>query len=85
MKTYNTGFDDIIITFTDQNLFESEKHKKMFRSLNHFKKFFTLVSGVSGCVSSSAFASLLNHPVGIPSSAERLKICTIAGRLKKYK
>ena len=55
----------------------SEKHKKMCRALNYFEHSFVFISSVSGCVSASAFASLVAVPVDIPSSAVRLKICAI--------
>ena len=40
---------------------------------------------ITGCVSISAFASLVGIPMGITSSAMRLKICAIIARIKKYK
>ena len=44
-----------------------------------------LVSTVTGCVSVSAFASLVCVPVGISSFAVGIKICTITAGIKKYK
>ena len=44
-----------------------------------------LVSTVTGCVSISAFASLVCVPVGITSSAIGIKICAITAGLKKCK
>ena len=38
-----------------------------------------------GCVSISAFASLVGISIGITSSAARLKICAITAGIKKYK
>ena len=55
----------------------SEKHKKVRRVLNNFERFLVLVSAVSGCVSISAFASLVAVPVGIASSAVGSKICAL--------
>ena len=43
-----------------------------------------LVSTVTGCVSISAFASLVGVPVGITSSAVWIKICAIIAGIKKY-
>ena len=40
---------------------------------------------VTGCISISAFASLLGIPIGITSSAIGLKICAIAAGIKKKK
>ena len=39
----------------------------------------------TGCVSISSFASLVNIPIGITSSAVGLKICAITAGIKKYK
>ena len=44
-----------------------------------------LVSTVTGCVSISAFASLVAIPVDIMSSAVGIKICAIIAGIKKYK
>ena len=44
-----------------------------------------LVSTVMGCVSTSAFVSLVAIPVGIASFATGLKICAINSRIRKYK
>ena len=44
-----------------------------------------LISKVTGCVSVSAFASLVCVPVGISSSAVGWKICAITAEIKKYK
>ena len=44
-----------------------------------------LVSTVMGCVSTSAFVSLVAIPVGIASFATGLKICAITARIRKYK
>ena len=40
----------------------------MYNALNYFKHFLVLVSAVSGCVSISAFASLVSISVVIASS-----------------
>ena len=44
-----------------------------------------LLSVVSGCVSISAFTSLIGILIGITSSAVGLKIYAITARIKKYK
>ena len=44
-----------------------------------------LFSVVSGCVSISAFTSLIGILIGITSSAVGLKIYAITARIKKYK
>ena len=47
--------------------------------------FLPLAFLVAGCISISAFASLFGIPIGIMSSAVRLKICAITAGIKKYK
>ena len=44
-----------------------------------------LASIITGCISISAFASLVCIPVGITSSAVGIKIFTITAEIKKYK
>ena len=44
-----------------------------------------LGSTITGCVSISAFTSLVAVPVGITISAVGLKICVITAGTKKYK
>ena len=44
-----------------------------------------LASIITGCVSISAFASLVSVLVGITSFAVRLKICAITAEIKKHK
>ena len=61
------------------------KQKKVCTTLNYIEKFLILASTITGCISISAFASLLGIPVGITSSAIWLKICAIAAGIKKYK
>ena len=63
----------------------SEKYKKTCKYLNYVEQVLILVSTVTGCVSISAFASLVCVPFGITSSAVGLKICAITAGIKKYK
>ena len=49
--------------------------------MNYLEKLLVLVSAVTGCVSISAFASL----VDIASSTVGLKICVITTGIKQYK
>ena len=44
-----------------------------------------IISTITGCVSISAFASLVGIPIGITSSSIGLKICAITVGIKKYK
>ena len=57
------------------------KSIKNCRALNYFEHF-VLISAVNGCVSISAFASLVDVPVGMASSAVGLKICAITVGIK---
>ena len=66
----------------DQNEFMSNKNKKAGTTLSYIELFFTLAFTVIRCVSISAFASLVNIPTEIMSSATRLDICTINARIK---
>ena len=44
-----------------------------------------LASTITGCISISAFVSLLSIPIGITNSAIGLKICAITVGIKKFK
>ena len=63
----------------------TKKYKKACTALNHIEHFLILCSAITGCVSISAFASLVGISVGITSSATGLKICAITAGIKKYK
>ena len=63
----------------------SRKHKKVCATLHYIEHFLILASAITGCVSISAFASLLVIPIRITSSSIGLKICTIAEGIKTYK
>ena len=62
----------------------SEKYENTCRYLNHVKRLFILVSTVTGCVSISAFASLICFPVGIISSPVGIRNCAFTAGIKKY-
>ena len=68
-----------------QNELMSRKHKKVCATLNYIEHFLALASTITGCISISAFASLIGIPVGITSSAIGSKICAIAAGIQKYK
>ena len=55
----------------------SRKHKKIYTALIYIEHFLILDSTITGCISISAFASLLGIPIGITSSTIRSKICAI--------
>ena len=63
----------------------SNKHKKVCITLNHIENFLILASVVTGCISISAFVSLLGIPIRFMSSAIRLKICVITAGINNYK
>ena len=63
----------------------SRKHKKVCTALNYIEHFLILASTITGCISISAFASLLGIPIGITSSAIGWKICAITTGITKYK
>ena len=68
-----------------RNELMSKKHKKVCTTLYYIEHFLILSSTITGCVSISAFASLVSVPIGITSSAIGLKICAIPTAIKKYK
>ena len=61
----------------------SKKHQKVCRVLNYTDHFLILASVITGCVSISAFASLVGVAIGITISAIGLKICSITAGIKK--
>ena len=64
----------------------SEKYKKTCKYFNYVEYLLILASKLSiGCVSISAFASLVSVPVSIKSSAVGIKICAITAGIKKCK
>ena len=63
----------------------SRKHKKVCTTLNYIEHLLILASAITGGISISAFASLLDIPIGITSSAIGLKISSIAAGINKYK
>ena len=62
----------------------SEEYKKTCKYLNSVEQLLILVSTVTGCISVSAFASLVCVPVGITSSAVGTNICALTAGIKKY-
>ena len=52
----------------------SKKYKIVCTTVNYIEQFLILASKITGCVSISAFASLVGIPIGITSSAIVLKI-----------
>ena len=77
-KTKNYLLDEI-----RHNELMSQKYKKASKYLNYVEYLLILASTVTGCISFSAFTSLVAIPVVITSSAEG--ICAITTRIKRYK
>ena len=69
----------------NQNKLMSKKHKKVCKVSNYIDHSLIVISKITGCISISAFPSLVGIPTGITSSAIRLKICVITAGIKKYK
>ena len=69
----------------NRNELMSEKHKKVCTTLNYIEHFLILDFTITGCISISAFASLVGIPVRIRGSATGLKTCAITAAIKKYK
>ena len=63
------------------------KDTKFCAILNYIEHFLILASAITGCISISAFGSLLGISIEIMSSAVLilLRICVIAAIVKKYK
>ena len=76
---------DYFLEKIEQNELMSKKYKKVCTTLSHIEHFVILASIITGCISISAFASLLGLPIGITSSAIELKTCTITAGIKRYK
>ena len=60
-------------------------NKNVCRDLNYIDHSLIAISIITGCVSISAFASLVGIPIGIRKSRNELKICLITTAIKMYK
>ena len=63
----------------------SKKHKKVCRVFNYIYHSLIVTSTITGCISISAFASLVGIPIGIATSIIGLKICAITAGIKMCK
>ena len=63
----------------------NKKHKKTCKYLDYVEHLLIFISTVTGCVSISAFTSLVVVPVGITSSAVGIKMYAITAGIKNYK
>ena len=68
-KTRNYLIEEI-----NRNELISKTHKTVCTTQNYIEHFLILSSTITGCVSISGFASLVDFPIGITSSAIGLKI-----------
>ena len=60
----------------------TKKHKNLCTTLIYIEHFLILASTITGCISISAFSSLIGIPIGITSSAIALKMCPMASGIK---
>ena len=81
----NGSIKKYLIEEINQNELMSKKHKNVCRILNYIEHSLIIIFRIAECVSISAFASLVVIPIGITSSAIRLKVCVITAGIKKYK
>ena len=63
-----------LIEELNQNELISKKQKKVCATSNYNEHFLILTFAITGCVSFSAFDSLVGIPIGITSSTAGLKI-----------
>ena len=54
-----------LIEEINQNELMSKKYKKVYKFLHYTEHLLILISTVTGCVSVSAFASLVGIPIGV--------------------
>ena len=80
----NGSIKKYLIEEINQNELMSKKHKNVCRILNYIEHSLIIIFRIAECVSISAFASLVVIPIGITSSAIRLKVCVITAGIKKY-
>ena len=69
----------------NQNELISKKHKKVCKIIIYIEELLILGCTVTGCVSISAFSSLVFLLVGMASSEVGIKICATTVVIKKYK
>ena len=72
-----------LIEEINQNELINKKHKNVYGVFNFIGHLLFLISTVPGCISISSFASLVDMPIEIASSAIRLKIWVIVAGIKR--
>ena len=73
---------DYVLDEIKHNNLISEIYKKTCKYLSYVEHLLILASTVTGCVSISAFASLVCMPVGITSSVVQINICVLISGIK---
>ena len=73
-----------LIEETNQNKLMCRKHKEVCRVLIHINHLLIVISTITGCVSISAFSSLVGFLIGITSSAIGWKNYAVTAGMKKY-
>ena len=63
----------------------NRRYKNVCANLNYIEQFLILTSTITGCISVSPFASLLDIPMEVTSFAIGLTICGVAVENEKYK
>ena len=63
----------------------NRRYKNVCANLNYIEQFLILTSTITGCISVSPFASLLDIPMEVTSFAIGLTICGVAAGNEKYK
>ena len=72
-----------LIEEINQNELTSKKYKKIFRVLNYIEHSLIIIFTITGCVSISAFASLVGISIRVTSSTTGVKTCLITTEIKK--
>ena len=80
----NSLIRNSLIEEINQNELLNKKHENIYRVFNYIEHLFILISTATGCISISAFASLVGVRVEITNSARGLKICVITAGVKKF-
>ena len=87
-RIYTEKIDDTrnyLIEEINSNELMSKNHKMVCTALTYMEHFLFIVSKITGFVSISDCASLVDIPIAITSSAIALTTCAIIARFKKYK
>ena len=74
-----------LIEEMNRNEMMTKKYRNISTTPNYIEHFLILASKIPGCVSITAFSSLVGILIRITSSAMGLNICAIATGIKKYK